>query len=398
MNNKDKTLSRIIQVAVWPVILVLIFIWYRGFFRPDPYVMARYAPFSTGLLWSLRIGIPLVIAYISGLVWGLQTRRMSLANTSTLIGSLVLCGLVGFAVIHHKYQKTMGSFSNFHPYLQINPPSIPVLNDSEYNILFLGGSTTEFKDSHGVGWPERVEILMNDSLQRKDIRCFNLGKQWYTTQHSMIYYATSLRKIRPDAIVVMHTINDLLHNADFSYFSHGPYRRDYGHFDGPVHRIVQPQGFFTFLGWMTRSMWYHGPRDTIYTDEFPGVVSFHQNLSTLLDLTETDHVPVVLMTQPNLYKENMTAEEMETLYMLRFEAIGPDQIWDVRTAAGGFSQYRKTVLSFESSRHVPVIDLENTVPKTLDCFTDDVHYTDCAFDRIGESVARELIEQLHLKK
>ena len=196
----------------------------------------------------------------------------------------------------------------------------------------------------------------------------------------------------------MHTINDLLHNADFSYFSREPFRPDYGHFDGPVYRLVKPQGFISFLGWMMQSMWYYSPRDTVRTADFPGLNSFTQNLNSIIDLAEKDHVSVVLITQPNLYKEQLSEEEQNALYMVRFEAIGPDRQWGAATAYEGFKQYRKAMKSIARKRHVPLVDLEPEIPKDLQFFKDDVHYKDPAFDKVAEVVADQLIRQINFRK
>ncbi|MBN2105453.1 SGNH/GDSL hydrolase family protein [bacterium] len=385
---------RVMQIAACLLIFGAIFFLYRGFYHPDPYVLCRYAPFSTGLLWSLRIGIPLLVLYVIGLLWGYRTDRMSRANTVTLLGSLFLCGIVGLTVIHYKYKKTMIPIEELHPYLQLRPPYVPDTLGTGVHILCLGGSTTEFTDSQGRGWPDRVQEMLNNRLKRNDIYVYNLGRQWYTTQHSLIYYETSIRAIRPDAVLVMHTINDLLHNADFSYLSRGSFQRDYGHFDGPLHRLIRPKGCISLLWAMIRSMWYHTPRDTVYMSEFPGLASFRQNLNSLVDLAETDHVPVILMTQPNLYKAVLSEAELHTLYMLRFEAVGPEKQWHASTVRNGFQQYRHAIQSLAHERKTPWIDLESEIPKTLAYFKDDVHYTDKAFDMVAEVVTDGLIRYL----
>ncbi len=398
MKLKSKHRIRLLQVAFWPVLAVILFLWYRGFFKPDPFILARFAPFSTGLLWSLRFGIPLLLLYIAGLIWGFNTGRMSRANTITLMGSLLICGVIGLSVIQYRYQKSMRGIDEFHPYLQLMPAALPEMDPGNFNIFCLGGSTTEFKDTQNIGWPARVERLLNERLNRNDIRVYNLGKQWYTTQHSLIYYETSIRQCRPDAVIVMHTINDLLQNADFCYFSRGKFRRDYGHYDGPVYRLVKPRGFLSFLMWMISSMWNHKPREIINTDQFPGKSSFEQNLRSLIDLAEKDHVQTILMTQPNLYKPDLNEQEQKILYMLRFEAIGPVKHWSSGTVYNGFLQYGKSIRTIATQRNVPCIDLESHIPKSLDFFTDDVHYTDRAFDAVAGAVAGSIIESVSLQK
>jgi len=396
MKKMSSPVIHMIQAAFWLLIFTLFFYFYRGFYHPDPFILSRYAPYSTGLLWSMRIGIPLLLLYIIGLLWGYRTDRMSRANTTTLLGSLLLCGIIGLSVIHYKYKQSTGPIEKFHPYLQLNPPPVPDTLGVGIHILCLGGSTTEFPDSKGRGWPNRVEEALNTRLNRSDISVYNLGRQWYTTQHSLIYYETLIRNLHPDAVLVMHTINDLLHNADFSYLSRTRFRKDYGHFDGPLHRLIRSKGFCAFFCGMIRSMWYHVPRDTVDISAFPGLDSFHDNLHSLIDLAEKDRVPVILITQPNLYKPSLCEKERKALYMLRFEAIGPDKQWHVSTAINGFQQYSNSLKSVARERQIPLIDLESQIPKTLEYFKDDVHYTDAAFDKVAETVTEGLIRHLHL--
>jgi len=395
MKKKLHRYIKFIQIAFWPVLIGLLFLAYRGFYKPDPYIMARYAPFSTGLLWSLKIGIPLLAAYIIGLLWGYKTDRMSRANTATLLAGMLICGVIGMVMIYHEYRSTMGPVHGFHPYMQLTPPDVPEMDDQNVHILCLGGPATASTDSQGRGWPERVEALLSRRLNRKDIRVYNLGNPWYTSQHSLIFYETSLRDCHPDAVLIMHTMNDLLHNADFSYFSQGPFQKDYGHFNGPLHGFVQPKGFFSFMSWMIKSLWYHSPRDTIITSDFPGLVSFKQNLNSLADLAEIDDVPVIFITQPSLFKENMSEAELEALTLLPFKAIGPRKQWHVMTAVYGFRKYRQAILDVAEERHIPCLDLDPQIPKTLEYFRDEVHYTEPALDKIAEAVTQSLI--IHLQ-
>ena len=390
MQKRAQMILHLAQIVFWSLLFILFGYTYYGFYKPDPFVMERYAPFSTGLLWSLRLGIPLLVAYFIGLFWGYRTGRMSRANTATLLGSFVLCGIIGLSIVHYNYNQSAKPLSDFHPYLQVNPAAVH-LDPDKINILCLGGSTTEFTDSNGRGWPERVESLLRIRLGKNNIRLHNLGRQWYTTQHSLIYYETTLRNLKPDAILIMHTINDLLHNADFSYFSHGPFRQDYGHFDGPLTRMVRQQNFYRFVSSMIRSMWYHHPREIVETDWFPGIQSFERNLNTLADLAAIDQIPLILMTQPYLYKASLSEEEIKALYMLKFEAIGPDKRWSTSTVLSGFQQYSQSVRSLAGKRRLILIDLETTIPKSLDYLKDDVHYTDPAFDKVAETIADQLI-------
>ncbi|MBN1895648.1 SGNH/GDSL hydrolase family protein [bacterium] len=371
------------------------FLWY-GFLFPDPYLLARY-PISRMLLWAARLGIPVLTLLALVLAAALVKGRIRRSDLFLLAGTCIL--ILVFAVTAGSvfYNRTFQNSRNnrlYHPYLQLAPPGPPDWSGKtgSLRIACLGGSTTEFKDDSGRGWPERLEQILRERLGTDSVSVFNGGRQWYTTLHTLINYQSHIRPVKPDVIIIMHTINDLLHNADFCYFSRGPFRQDYGHFTGPVSRIIDRQGFAAFLWKTTAGLWHHKPRAIISQKDFPGLASFRRNLNAIIDWAERDGTAVFLLTQPNLYKPEMTQEEQKSLYMLNTEAVGPSFQWSAETVCLGFTLYRETLERIAEERSVPLIDVEKEIPKSLDYFTDDVHYTMEAFDRVAGCVASGLTE------
>jgi hypothetical protein len=189
----------------------------------------------------------------------------------------------------------------------------------------------------------------------------------------------------------MHAINDLLHNADFSYFSNGKFREDYGHFNGPVNRLIKRESFLGSLSSKISFFRNHEPREIIQAREFPGLAPFSRNLNTIIDIAEKDSTQIFLMTQPFLFRDDYTEKEADEFYMINMEAIGPDKKWDVESGLYGMRMYDDTVRQIALRRGVALIDLEPEVPKTLEYFSDDVHYIGPAFDKVAEFVTAELI-------
>jgi hypothetical protein len=260
-----------------------------------------------------------------------------------------------------------------------------------FKIFCLGGSTTELKDSKGIDWPERLEKELREIYKSDSISVYNFGKQWYTTLHSLINYETNLHHYKPNVIILMHNINDLLQNADFSYFSTGTFREDYGHFLGPTAQILNRNGFFGFLWTNFSAMWNYKPRITFEQDSFPGLVSFTRNINTLIDLASMDSIKVILMTQPNIFSENMDEQSKNVCRMINYEAVGKDKKWGFQTAYVGMKQYNERIKEISEDRKVYFIDLEKHIPKSLIYFKDDVHYTDTTFNIISKTLAQEII-------
>ncbi|MBN1696143.1 MAG: hypothetical protein JW881_01405, partial [Spirochaetales bacterium] len=265
-------------------------------------------------------------------------------------------------------------------------------DSAAFTIVCLGGSTTEFKDKQQKGWPARVEKLLKGSLDNPDIRVYNQGRQWYTTLHTLINFQTNIRYKKPDVIIIMHTINDLLHNADFSYFSHSEFRQDYGHFYGPLNRIIPHNNLEDFIANNFAFFWYAKKREAVTQEEFPGLLPFRRNLEAIITLAQHDNIKVVLLTQPSLYKENPLPAIRPRLHMLNKEAIGAEGQWTYESALSGFIQYNEAVADLARERGVVCIDLDKEIPKSLDYFYDDVHYTDVAFDLVAEKITAGLLE------
>ena len=389
------------KYTVWQSLVLLLALGgisavYIGFFHPDPYAVGRWGRISRLLLAAIRIGIPLLVLGTLILIHLIKVKKIQAANVALLFGSLFLALLLIFPFANAKFKHWLDIRQKrdlYHPYLQLAPQQLAEADDPvDYKIFCLGGSTTEFWDSQGKDWPSRVDSLLNKKSGKK-VRVWNQGRQWYTTLHSLINYETNLRPHKPDALIVMHTINDLLHNADFCYFSFGEFKEDYSHFYGPLSRVLTHPTLLSTIGNFVRMFWYHTPREVVEQTKFPGLVPFKRYLNTLIDLAEKDGVTVILMTQPNLYKVNISDEEKRQLTMLNSEAIGPEKKWSFNSAYSGFQQYTQTVKDIAAERNVMLIDLEQAVPKTLEYFDDDVHYEDIAFDLVANTVANEIVNQ-----
>ena len=374
---------------------------YVGFFFPDPHIYRAVHPvWVVGLLGGARLGIPVLTIVALMVYHKVKTGRLAAVNVALCLAACFLMLLLAYPVANHLYFRSSGisgSTGRLHSFLQLAPPDLTDHADKPKKrlcIMCLGGSTTAFKDSLGRGWPGRVQQRLRDRLERPDIEVHNMGTPWYTSLHTLINYQANLRHHKPDVIIVMHGINDLLHNADFCYFSRGEFRDDYGHFFGPISKLVTRRGIETSLAEKLRMFWYHKPRRVVDQTTFPGLLPFERNLNALVDLAEKDGVRVVLMTQPFLFKETMTAEERDVLIMLNVEAVGPEARWSLHTALSGMQAYNAVTRRIATSRGLPLIDLEKDVPKTLEYFEDDVHYQDVAYDLVAECVTKGLVQAM----
>jgi len=364
---------------------------YIGFFFPDP----RLAKVVRSFLDAVRIAFPVIALVILLLYAGLRTRRVRFTSLVLIILGLVSALLVTYPVAANIYYRSFNKkLGDYHPYLQLAPPVFKPQTappgERPFRVFCVGGSTTEFRDSRGRGWPDRVQTLLQGAVPGRPMEVYNLGRQWYTSQHLLINYAANLRSLKPDVLVVMEAVNDLLHNADFCYYSFGPFREDYGHFQGPVYRLIRRPTLEDAVLRVLRSMWYYPSRAVVDASSFPGLVPFERNLRSLIDLARADGVRVVLMTQPSLFKETMSTEEDAALIMIHVEAVGPTKQWSAATGRRGMERYNDVIRRVAIEQGVTLIDLDTAIPKSLEYFQDDVHYKDPGFDFVASTVAMHL--------
>jgi hypothetical protein len=364
---------------------------YIGFFFPDP----RLANVVRSFLDAVRIAFPLVALIILLLYAGLRTRRVRFTALILAVIGLVSALLIVYPVAANVYYRSFNKkLGDYHPYLQLAPPEFKPQTappgERPFRIFCVGGSTTEFRDGRGLGWPDRVQTLLQGAVAGRPVEVYNLGRQWYTSLHILINYAANLRPLKPDVLVVMEAVNDLLHNADFCYYSFGPFREDYGHFQGPVYRLIRRPTLEDTVLQVLRSMWYYPSRAVVDASSFPGLVPFERNLRSLIDLARADGVRLVLMTQPSLFKETMSAEEDAALVMIHVEAVGPTKQWSTATGRRGMERYNDVIRRVAIDQGVTLIDLDTTIPKSLDYFQDDVHYKAPGFDLVASTVAMQL--------
>ncbi len=387
-HSKPSLMSKLIGI-VGVCLILLIFVYVEvGFFYADPYVTGTESILVKSFLFSARMITPLVGLALAYLVLIASRRKVRF--------SFVFPGLLGviaifaffYPALEFVYTRSMQKrLSEFHPYLQLMPHDFKkTAGAAAPKVFCLGGSTTEFTDSHGRGWPQKTSEILRDHYGTS-ANFFNFGRQWYTTQHLLIDYNANLSQYKPDVIIIMESINDLLQNADFSYFSTGPFREDYGHFLGPVRRLILQPTLLSASLETARMFWYAPERTVLEVDTFPGLESFRRNLLFLIEAAKRDGAAVVLMTQPSLFKDQMSAGEIKALTMINREAIGPKFQWSVGTGKAGMAKYSQAVRKIAADSTVKLIDLDKIVPKSMEYFIDDVHYTDNGFQLVAETVA-----------
>jgi hypothetical protein len=356
-----------------------------------------YAAFLVVLAALLLIPLGLMIAAIRVLGSGRALR---------FAGALALFAFAAYAASEVAYATTR--HHAFDPFLQFPGARFEDVEKSPtegvVRVVTLGGSTTH--NAHlppDRRYPSVLETLLNEDEVRFEV--LNAGMDWWTTKHSHINYVTYVRAWQPDVVVVMHAINDLYRSFATPRFSMGPYDLQWSHFYGPAIRGAKPGSLVganlnRWSVWELNRRWYGRwrYREVDYElSEFRSLPQFEFNLRSLLRSLKADGVRVILLTQPSLYKPDMSFTEKANLWFPSTFCVTPHGPWvreipSVPAMERAMAAYNAATVRIGTDEGVEIVDLAAAVSKTMDFFGDDVHYTERGAARVAEVVARAVLQ------
>lgn len=385
------------------IFLIGFILIYIGFWDPDPRIFyGNRAGTATIVLWALRVGVPVLGIGALALYLGTRLGKVPKMGIAVIGICLLLAVLLFYPVAAYIYYGNVSDqkLAKFHPYLQVSPNPIqfqPIENEIQpFRIFCVGGSTTEYPDERGREWPRLVQENLGMYTATRPIEVYNCGREWYTSQHTLLQYFFQLRQLKPDLILVLHGINDVFINIDFNHFCRSSFQPDYRHYAGAVARLVEKKSMERSALDFLDGLWYFEPRSVVRTDSFPGLTSFEKNINTFIDICRLDSIPVILITQPFRYQIDMPLAERAQLAMFVEQYSGKTQEWAFENMVSACGQYNDCLKKIAQNRNVQLIDLEKRIPKTQEYFFDEVHFKAIAFDTISAVVSRHLHESGYL--
>lgn len=293
----------------------------------------------------------------------------------------------------------------FDPFLQTYPPYLESKYfekpEKVFRILTFGGSTTgNMRLPQKNRYPELLRSILQEQYKESGIEVFNAGMDWYTTKHSLINYVTNMRDFHPDLVIIMHAINDLYRSFSPTDLAVEPYNRLWSHFYGPSINGAKPPSFERF--WLTKlfSAWY--PRRGNVKREIPlkrflSLKDFEKNLLRLVHFIKSDNVPILLMTQPSLYKKNMSNDELTVLWIGKTfcytkKSFSRREYPSANSLRLAMQAYNDVSRKTAETRKTFFLDLDSKVEKNLKYFIDDIHYTEEGAKKVAEVVANKIIQ------
>lgn len=223
-----------------------------------------------------------------------------------------------------------------------------IYESPDLKIVFLGGSTTEclYMDE-----TKRFPYLVGRQLEKalyKKTNAYNGGVSANESMHSLNILMNKVLPLKPDVVVLMHNINDLV--------------------------MLRSQGSYWYLNSLKSHV--QTAKNVFAPHEFPPTKivfneedikkEFSNNLKTFIAICRIRHIQPVLMTQAN--------------------RVEGDKLYHT------FNQIIREVAKNES---VPVIDLDVSIPKTTDILYDSYHYTVKGSALAARTISEELLKHIH---
>lgn len=299
-------------------------------------------------------------------------------------------------------------------------------------ILAVGGSTTlcvYLDDAHA--WPRLLQGRLNAALAPATAWVGNVGRPGHKTIHHIL----QVEKLLPqypeiDTLVLLLGFNDFV--PHLTALTHPSLAVE------PTPRQQLAMAFSVFPGWDADTPWYARnllgralwrlrwrplrgteelqPMDakgafqatlrhyrqragrtlTRLPDLASGRAVFAANVGRVIDAAQRRGVRVVLVTQPTLWRPGLSAEALALLwaggppfYALREGA----DYYGVEALAEGMAAYNATLLHVCAERGALCIDAASQLPRSLEVFFDDAHFTEAGAARLADLIAERLLAE-----
>ena len=312
-----------------------------------------------------------------------------------LIPSLITIGVIYLGGHYYYYAQQEHLFD---PFLQMPPNDYDfnaTKDTSTFRILCIGGSTTRnIRLDTMERYPSVLHNIMKEKISNKKVEVLNAGMDWYTSKHSNINYALYCRDFKPDVVVVMHAINDLYRSFSPASLAVGEYKSDYTHFYGPSIGGAKPPTFESLINAFVRKFWFTPTVEPADFDiaEFKSLNDFPKYMSTLIEIIQNDGAEVVLVSQPYMYKSEMSIEENRTLWMDRGMCVIDGKYPNGETMALAMDAYNAKTAALANKYNLKFVHGEPALEKDLEHFVDDVHYTTLGAKKLAEAIASGILE------
>lgn len=329
------------------------------------------------------------------------------------------------------FKPTAGTMPGVNSIAHFNVNSDGIRGDEmsskkQHRILAIGGSTTEclFLDQE-KSWPYALQNRLN-ALHPADVWVGNAGKAGLSTREHFMHMKYLLPQFpEVETVIILAGVNDLIRRLiedkkyDPNFLDHyeswkqrlikgafsetpyykGKYRFRSGYYDelAIVSLIKQSLDMYSKremiqdeAGNMFVNLRNLRKEALQIVEDLPDLTSgldeYKRNINAIIDIAQSRSVRIIFMTQPSLWKKDMTAEEKNLLWYGWIESFKTKKYYSETALMRGMQSYNDTLLQVCRTRNIECIDLATMLPKNTSIFYDDAHFTDKGSLLVAEAI------------
>jgi lysophospholipase L1-like esterase len=299
----------------------------------------------------------------------------------------------------------------------------------EYRILAVGGSTTEcILLDQDKAWPALLQGLLHETADGRKVWVGNLGRAGDNTRDHVAFMKYALDQYDVDAIVLLIGVNDMglrlnqgdAYDPDFIEEDANVEGWIHSSFDlvplsiprtDLLHRTAIYQYVRLMLHIFRRSnrverddkgKWLAHARErrqrAHFLDTLPSLDSalgeYQRNIKTIVDEARRRSIKVTFITQPTIWKANMSPEEERLIWW----GLGPGEdiltdkfdepnIYTPGALERAMALYNERLVKTCDALGVDCVDLAARIPKSTAMFFDDAHFTEAGSLRLAQGLA-----------
>lgn len=307
-------------------------------------------------------------------------------------------------------------------------------SEAEYRVLAVGGSTTEclYLDDADA-WPALVERGLGGASASRAPWVGNAGKSGMTSRDHVVTLDRLTADLpRVDVALVLAGVNDLTFALSrgpaapppapiteaaaeraqlLTAFAIRPGRvHDAAGEDAPWYKrtalyqiakrarptpgasVAQDAQGDVYARWRAHRRSASQVLETA-PDLGAALVDYRRNLHVLADIAERRGMALVLMTQPVLWREGLSAEAESLLWLGgvgNFQERPNMPYYSARALAAMMDRFNRVMLDVCAERSLACLDLAAQVPRDVSAFYDDCHFTKQGSQRVAAAVTAHL--------
>jgi len=306
---------------------------------------------------------------------------------------------------------------------QINSDGVrgdELTSKSSFNILAIGGSTTEcLYIDQWKSWPYILQKNLS-ALFKQNVWVGNLGRSGLSTTGNLIEMKYLLPQYRQvDLILVLAGFNDFqssllntfIQNSyksdrekiEMVFVGRPPKERAKFYENSVLWSIVKKTIIYYFqkdnkeIVEDSVGSWYIGARNdrkraleicNNLPDLSISLKIFENNINEIIDLAKKRSIRIIFVTQPSIWKNNLTASEKDLLWF-GFTA-DKRKYYSIEALAAGLKKFNSRLMEACKKRNIEYIDLTDSLPQDTSVFYDDVHFNESGCLKVAEVITSYL--------